>query len=197
VTVATVLTAGTRLLAAMVTRSELIYGSFATLAGTFAVLYLVSQALLYAAEVAVVHHRRLWPRALDTSRPTPADLRALGSLATEQKRLAAERIEVEFNANSSTEDSAVGSPARVSTNGEPQAWSAPVGSGLLRLGAPSIQTDREGSRRISRIIKLPGHELRSPRPWCGDTRCFVLCSATGRVPCGPARAPTVGIPHRV
>jgi hypothetical protein len=109
--------------------------------GTSALLYLVSQALLYAAEVAVVHYRRLWPRALDTSRPTPADFRALGSLATEQKRLAAERIEVEFNADSSTQESAVGSPARVSTNGELRDWSAPDGFGLLRLDASSIQTD--------------------------------------------------------
>ena len=45
--------------------------------GIFALLYLVSQALLYAAEVAVVRHRRLWPRAIVTSRPTPADIAAL------------------------------------------------------------------------------------------------------------------------
>jgi hypothetical protein len=32
-------------------------------------------------------------------------------------------------------------------------WSAPDGSGLLMLGASSVQTDREGSRRIVWMIK--------------------------------------------
>jgi membrane protein len=118
VTVAVVLTAGTRLLAALVTRAGPVYGSFATVAGIFALLYLVSQALLYAAEIAVVHHRGLWPRALDTARPTPADVRALGGLATEQKRLAAERIDVEFGTDSSTGNGDIGSAARVTTDGE-------------------------------------------------------------------------------
>ena len=96
VTVAAVLAIGTRLLATLVTKSGLVYGSFATVVGIFALLYLVSQALLYAAEVAVVRHGRLWPRALDTSRPTAADVRALTRLATEQERLASERIEIGF-----------------------------------------------------------------------------------------------------
>jgi uncharacterized BrkB/YihY/UPF0761 family membrane protein len=127
VAVAAVVTLGTRLLAAMVTRSGPVYGSFASVAGTFALLYLVSQALLYAAEIAVVHHTRLWPRALDTSRPTPADIRALARLAAEQQRLAAQVIEVAFHADiadiadsadRSTTDGAA-SPSQVRTDGEP------------------------------------------------------------------------------
>ena len=94
VTVAAVLAVGTRLLAALVTKSGPVYGSFATVVGSFALLYLVSQALIYAAEVSVVRHGRLWPRALDISRPTPADIRALTRLATEQERLPTERIRV-------------------------------------------------------------------------------------------------------
>ena len=38
-------------------------------------------------------------------------------------------------------------------------WSAPDGSGLLTLGASSVQTDREGSRRIVRMI----NEMTRPR----------------------------------
>ena len=94
--VAVVLSVGARLLAALVVRSGPVYGSFATVAGIFALLYLVSQTLLYAAEAAVVRNRRLWPRALDTSRPTRADVRALSRLATEQERLDFERVTVEF-----------------------------------------------------------------------------------------------------
>ena len=42
----------------------------------FALAYLVGQALVYAAEVAAVRYARLWPRALDLTRPTAADARA-------------------------------------------------------------------------------------------------------------------------
>ena len=59
----------------------------------FALLYLVNQALVYAAEVAAVRHARLWPRALDLSRPTAADARALALLAREQERIPAARVD--------------------------------------------------------------------------------------------------------
>jgi uncharacterized BrkB/YihY/UPF0761 family membrane protein len=91
-----VLSAGARLLAILVTKAGPVYGSFATVAGIFALLYLVSQALLYSAETAVVRHHRLWPRAVDSTSPTPADVHALTLLATEQERLAQERIEARF-----------------------------------------------------------------------------------------------------
>jgi uncharacterized BrkB/YihY/UPF0761 family membrane protein len=96
VTVAAVLSLGARLLAALVTRSGAIYGSFATVVGIFTLLYLVSQLLLYSAETALVHRARLWPRALDTARPTAADLQVLTRLAEEQERLASERIHARF-----------------------------------------------------------------------------------------------------
>jgi membrane protein len=58
--VTVVLNVGAPLLARLVTRAGPVYGSFATVAGMFALLYLVSQALVYAAEVAAVRHARLW-----------------------------------------------------------------------------------------------------------------------------------------
>lgn len=68
-------------------KSGPVYGSFATIAAIIALLYVVSQVLLFAAEVAVVRHRRLWPRALDALRPTPADRLSLTRLANVQERL--------------------------------------------------------------------------------------------------------------
>jgi uncharacterized BrkB/YihY/UPF0761 family membrane protein len=82
-----VLTVGPPLLARLVIKAGPVYGSFATVAGMFALLYLVSQALVYAAEVAAVRHAHLWPRAVDLSRPTPADAHALALLAREQERI--------------------------------------------------------------------------------------------------------------
>jgi YihY family inner membrane protein len=87
-----VLTVGAPLLARLVAKAGPVYGSFATVAGMFALLYLVGQALVYAAEVAAVRYARLWPRAFDLTRPTEADVRALTLLAREQERIPAARV---------------------------------------------------------------------------------------------------------
>jgi membrane protein len=92
--VTVVLSVGPRLLARLVTKAGPVYGSFATVAGMFALLYLVSQALVYGAEVAAVRQARLWPRALDLKHLTAADVRALGLLAREQERTPAARVEL-------------------------------------------------------------------------------------------------------
>jgi membrane protein len=89
--VTVVLNVGAPLLARLVTKAGPVYGSFATAAGMFALLYLVGQALVYAAEIAAVRYARLWPRALDLSRPTAADVRALTLLARERERIPAAR----------------------------------------------------------------------------------------------------------
>ena len=99
--VTVVLTVGAPLLARLVAKAGPVYGSFATVAGMFALLYLVGQALVYAAEVAAVRHARLWPRALDLNRPTEADTRALTLLAREQERIPAARIQFHLAAHGS------------------------------------------------------------------------------------------------
>jgi membrane protein len=91
--VTVLLNVGAPLLARLVTKAGPVYGSFATVAGMFALLYLAGQALVYAAEVAAVRYARLWPRALDLNRPTAADVRALTLLAREQERIPAARVE--------------------------------------------------------------------------------------------------------
>ena len=91
--VTAVLNAGSPLLARLVAKAGPVYGSFATVAGMFALLYLVGQALVYAAEVAAVRYARLWPRALDVNHPTAADARAQALLAREQERIPAARVE--------------------------------------------------------------------------------------------------------
>jgi membrane protein len=90
--VTVVLNVGAPLLARLVVKAGPVYGSFATVAGIFALLYLVGQALVYAAEAAAVRYARLWPRALDLTRPTAADTRALTLLALEQERIPAARV---------------------------------------------------------------------------------------------------------
>jgi uncharacterized BrkB/YihY/UPF0761 family membrane protein len=91
--VTVVLNAGAPLLARLVSKAGPVYGSFATVAGMFALLYLVGQVLVYAAEIAAVRYARLWPRALDVNDPTAADIRVLALLAREQERIPAARIQ--------------------------------------------------------------------------------------------------------
>ena len=102
--VTVVLNVGAPLLARLVTKAGPVYGSFATVAGMFALLYLVGQALVYAAEIAAVRYARLWPRALDLNRPTAADAHALTLLAREQERIPAARVDFHL--------AAAGSPSK-------------------------------------------------------------------------------------
>ncbi|MFI1996385.1 YihY/virulence factor BrkB family protein [Actinoplanes sp. NPDC020271] len=78
---------GAVVLPGLIRRAGPIYGGFATVAAVFTLLYLLSNVLVLAAEVAAVRWGRLWPRALDGSRPAPADLRAYELLRKEQERL--------------------------------------------------------------------------------------------------------------
>ncbi|BEL03807.1 hypothetical protein Q0Z83_019980 [Actinoplanes sichuanensis] len=87
-----VLTLGATVLPELVRGAGRIYGGFATVAGFFTLLYLLSNVLVLAAEIAAVRHARLWPRALDPARPTEADARAMLLLAREQERLPATDI---------------------------------------------------------------------------------------------------------
>jgi uncharacterized BrkB/YihY/UPF0761 family membrane protein len=102
VVVTAVLTIGPPLLARLVSKAGPVYGSFATVAGMFALLYLVGQALVYSAEIAAVRFARLWPRAVDLTRPTPADVRMLTLLAREQERIPAARVSFHLAAQDST-----------------------------------------------------------------------------------------------
>jgi uncharacterized BrkB/YihY/UPF0761 family membrane protein len=114
VAVTAVLNAGAPLLARLVARAGAVYGSFATVAGIFALLYLVGQVLVYAAEVSAVRYARLWPRALDVNRPTAADARALALLAREQERIPAARVEFHLATGGSPPVSGGSPPANIS-----------------------------------------------------------------------------------
>jgi len=90
---AVVLHVGAPVLSALVRKAGPVYGAFATVAGLFTLLYLVSQALVAVAETAAVRRGRLWPRALDNAHPTEADERALALLAREQERIPGQVVE--------------------------------------------------------------------------------------------------------
>ncbi|MEV4701767.1 YhjD/YihY/BrkB family envelope integrity protein [Actinoplanes sp. NPDC049316] len=92
VAVTVVLHVGAAVLPGLVRRAGALYGGFATVAGMFTMLYVLSLALVCSAEIAAVRRARLWPRAIDRSRPTAADARALALLAREQERTPVDRV---------------------------------------------------------------------------------------------------------
>lgn len=73
------------------------YGTFATVIGLLAWLFLGAQMTLMAAEVNVVKKRRLWPRAIVQPPLTGADVRALVSYAQEQERRPEEDVTVRID----------------------------------------------------------------------------------------------------
>jgi YihY family inner membrane protein len=73
------------------------YGFFAVVIGLLTWIYLGAQVLLVGAEVNVVRAKRLWPRALDPDRRTPADERALRGHAAVEERREEEIVEVHFS----------------------------------------------------------------------------------------------------
>ena len=73
------------------------YGFFAVVIGLLTWIYLGAQVTLLGAEMNVVRTRRLWPRALDPDRRTPADERALRDHAAVEERREDESVEVHFS----------------------------------------------------------------------------------------------------
>ncbi len=71
-------------------------GLFAFVLGLLAWLYLGGQVTLIAAEINVVHARRLWPRSF-TAPLLDADRRALTSSAETEERVQQENVEVTFD----------------------------------------------------------------------------------------------------
>jgi YihY family inner membrane protein len=72
-------------------------GLFAFVLGLLAWLYLGGQVLLLAAEVNVVHARKLWPRSFFSDPLLEADKRALRSSAETEERVQEETVEVSFD----------------------------------------------------------------------------------------------------
>lgn len=72
------------------------YGTFATVIGLLAWLYLGARIVIFAAEINVVLIRRLWPRSI-MDPPEPADRRARAALAKMEERDQKQTVEVSFH----------------------------------------------------------------------------------------------------
>jgi uncharacterized BrkB/YihY/UPF0761 family membrane protein len=82
-------------LTARLAHTNPMYGSFATVLGLLALIYLNARITIYCIEANVVLSRRLWPRSLNNSNLTAADLRQLEALAGKEERVPPERVDVQ------------------------------------------------------------------------------------------------------
>jgi YihY family inner membrane protein len=80
------------------------YGTFATVIGLLAWIYLGAQITLFAAETNVVRKRRLWPRAIVQPPLTDADERALKSYAEQEERRPEEDVIVRIEKTATSPD---------------------------------------------------------------------------------------------
>jgi membrane protein len=88
---------GTWIVDRYVGRAEAVYGeTFAIVIGLLTWISLFAQLFLLAAEVNVVRARRLWPRSLTESPPSPEDREVLADQAQEEQAIPKERVDVRF-----------------------------------------------------------------------------------------------------
>ncbi len=97
------ITVGSGLLQHQIRHSSDTYGQFGVVIGLVGFLLILAKITLYAAELNPVMERRLWPRALRSGDPTPADDRMLRDLALEMRRREDQRIGVQFGPDASSE----------------------------------------------------------------------------------------------
>jgi YihY family inner membrane protein len=95
---------GSSFVSARLQKTNELYGIFAVVLATLAWLYLQSLILMLAAEINVVRHRRLWPRALltpftDDVELTPADRRAYEMYLATQRFKGFETVNADFSRN--------------------------------------------------------------------------------------------------
>lgn len=73
-----------------------LYSNFAIPLGLLFWLYLQAQVLFYAIEIAAVRSQKLWPRAIDISKPTAADKRAYTKIPASEQYLPTQKITSQF-----------------------------------------------------------------------------------------------------
>jgi YihY family inner membrane protein len=76
--------------------SNALYGSFGSVLGFLALLYLAARLTIYAIEANVVLAKRLWPRSLTNKDLSAADKEQLISLARRQERVQNQLVQVDF-----------------------------------------------------------------------------------------------------
>lgn len=127
------------------------YGTFATVIGLLAWLYLGARIIVFAAEINVTLIRRLWPRSL-MDPPEEADRRARAALAKMEERDDKQTIEVAFHPpDKSKRPDFHEPPYAVAPQPEPGEPARPVST---RIATPDLHTLTTGE-----VVEAVEHAL--------------------------------------
>ena len=130
---------GSYFVARTLKNSTPVYGVFGLVIGLLSWLYLQAQLTLYAAEVDVVKHRRLWPRALVPPPLTEADERAYRAYTQVEERRRPQQATLDVN------EPVIDSRGVEASNGkEPVA-----GEAAADITSPAAKHDAGGARHGS------------------------------------------------
>lgn len=113
------------------------YGTFATVIGLIAWLYLGCRIVVFAAEINVVLTRRLWPRSI-MDPPEPADRRARAALAKMEERDNKQTVEVSFHPPDTSKHTDLRRPP-YAVAPEPQA-DEPARPVVTQIATPDLHT---------------------------------------------------------
>jgi uncharacterized BrkB/YihY/UPF0761 family membrane protein len=91
------ITVGSGLIQHQIRHSSATYGQFGVVIGLVGFLFLLAKISLYGAELNPVLARHLWPRAMGSAVPTPADERALEYRLEQDRQRADQRISVRYD----------------------------------------------------------------------------------------------------
>lgn len=93
---------GTTLILHQLKGASALYGTFAVVLGLLFWLYLQAELYVYALEINVVRHKRLWPRRLMQPPLNPQDKEVYKGIAQTEKRKSEEQIDVYFKSSKKT-----------------------------------------------------------------------------------------------
>jgi uncharacterized BrkB/YihY/UPF0761 family membrane protein len=97
------ITVGSGLIQHQLRNSSATYGQFGVVVGLVGFLFLLAKISLYGAELNTVLDRRLWPRGLVSTDPTPADDQVLRDIVHQDVRRPDQRVGVGFGEDASDE----------------------------------------------------------------------------------------------
>jgi YihY family inner membrane protein len=120
--------------------SNQLYGSFASVLGLLAILYLTGRLTIYGIEANVVRAQHLWPRSLTGEDLEPADRRQLINLAKREERLASMAVSVEFYEPNNSTDMASAAARTTGSEGEPTNTATRPASTSEKTGEPTSTT---------------------------------------------------------
>jgi membrane protein len=93
---------GSLLVAGQLKNLDTLYGTFAIVLGLLFWIYLLAQVLIYSIEIDTVRSYKLWPRSIDTNKPTAADEESYRLQAKTERFIEQQHVKVKYSSQQSS-----------------------------------------------------------------------------------------------